>query len=909
MRSSSLPSWRWLRQLSWPALRHQAGRQLLALLAIALGVALAYAVQLINASALAEFESASRALSGRADLELQAGQGALSETLFQALSEREDLQALMPQLSAQAQLLQAKAADEDAGEDAGELKQAPSMRVLGLDLLQLAQMQPALLPQPLAHAAQEAKPSNNTLLAETMAELLAADAIYLNEAALRLLAPGGGASKAASGSIQLRLPRPDGSAQSLRLRVAGRIGMAGPPLALMDIAALQVALARQGALDQISLRLQPGISPEAWRREALASGLLPATVKASSPGEEDKLGVNALTRAYRVNLGVLSLMALLVGGFLVFAVYSLSVAQRLPQLALLGVLGMNARQRSALLLAEAALLGLLGSLMGLGLALLLAKGALSAMASGFGAAGLLGAAPKLALDPVVAAGFGALGLATSLLAAAQPLWALRRLAPAQVLKGLGSDSAQRLPGWLAPLLLALAGLFALLPPGWTALPGLNDVPLGPYLAMLCLLLGGLMLVPALIAALRRLLPAQSHSALMLLVRERAHDQAGEAARMLAGVLVALSLSVAMLVMVSSFRASLEQWLAQMLPADLYLRSSLHSQTLDGMPLPPALLPAVQSSGLAATLSPQRTRQLQLQGETVQLLARPLDAEQGLPLVGELAPAPEPGLRPFYVSEAMRDALRLQPGQRLSLPPLGASGVPLTGFVRGVWRDYARQFPALLMALSDYQRWSGDAMISELALWLPPLPPGQTEAEQLATTRKALQALARETSGDSSSDGADTIELAAAGELRRFSLTIFDRSFALTYWLQAVSLGVGLFGIAASLSAQVLARRREFGLLRHLGLTGAQLRRMVVAEALLFSAAGSLLGLLLGLAISAVLIFVLNPQSFHWSMDMSLPARPLAALLASVLAASGLTAWFAAGAAASADAVRAVKEDW
>jgi putative ABC transport system permease protein len=108
---------------------------------------------------------------------------------------------------------------------------------------------------------------------------------------------------------------------------------------------------------------------------------------------------------------------------------------------------------------------------------------------------------------------------------------------------------------------------------------------------------------------------------------------------------------------------------------------------------------------------------------------------------------------------------------------------------------------------------------------------------------------------------------------------------------------------------VLARRREFGLLLHLGLERHSVRRMVVAEALLFGAAGTLAGLLLGLAISAVLVWVLNPQSFHWSMDMHVPVLRLAGLAAAVLLASGLTAWWAARAAAGPDALQSVKEDW
>jgi len=154
-----------------------------------------------------------------------------------------------------------------------------------------------------------------------------------------------------------------------------------------------------------------------------------------------------------------------------------------------------------------------------------------------------------------------------------------------------------------------------------------------------------------------------------------------------------------------------------------------------------------------------------------------------------------------------------------------------------------------------------------------------------------------------------LEFASAGEIRVTSLHIFDRSFAVTYWLQGVAIAIGLFGIAASFSAQVLARRKEFGLLSHLGLTRGQVLAVVAAEGAVWTAAGALLGLGLGLAVSIVLVKVVNPQSFHWTMDLLLPWGRLAALCAAVVVAGTLTAWLAARNAASRQMALAVKEDW
>jgi putative ABC transport system permease protein len=155
---------------------------------------------------------------------------------------------------------------------------------------------------------------------------------------------------------------------------------------------------------------------------------------------------------------------------------------------------------------------------------------------------------------------------------------------------------------------------------------------------------------------------------------------------------------------------------------------------------------------------------------------------------------------------------------------------------------------------------------------------------------------------------EALEFASARELRELSLRIFDRSFAVTRYLQVVAIGIGLVGVAASLSAQVLARRKEFGLLAHLGLTRTQVLRLVAGEMAAWMAAGVAVGLLLGLAVSAVLVFVVNPQSFHWSMPLVAPAAPLAALAAAVMAAGVLTGAWTARAAAAAPAVQSVRED-
>jgi putative ABC transport system permease protein len=842
----------WLRSLSWPMLKAQWGRQLLALIAIALGVALAYAVHLLNASALAEFSASARALAGTPDLVLRGRAAALPDSALADLLADPQVAQAAPRIEAQA-----------------SAQGLPRLAVQGLDALQAAVLAPELMPQPFA------APSSSVSGSAALMTMLSPETVFLNDAALAAL------PKPRPESLTLNWAV-NGEPRSAKLRLGGRVAAPGPALAVMDVAAAQALFGKLGRLDRIDIRLQPGVDAQRWRAS------LPASLQATAPAQgADRM--SDMTRAYRVNLGVLSLMALFSGSFLVFAVMSLGVTRRLPQLALLGVLGLGARERQALVLAEAALLGLLGSALGLALGAGLAALGLRLLGGDLGSGLLAGATPHLQLEPGGLLLFGLLGFAVALASAWLPARLAGSIAPAQVLKGLGNEAQPRAPAWLAPALLVLGALLAFMPP-------LFDLPIAAYLGMLCLLVAGLLAVPPLVRSLLRLIPGQQ-APLRLLLTRRAHDQAGEAAQMIAGVLVALALSVAMLVMVSSFRDSLQQWLRQVLPADLYVRSALREPDGQSSPLPVSLLDALRQQSAVQTLTPQRSRSAQIGDEKVALMARDIAQEDALPLVGHLAPAPAADRLPVYINEALRDQLRLQPGMPLTLTLAGQSGaaapaLQVQAFVRGVWRDYARQSGALQMSLSEYQRLTGDRQITELYLWLAP---GATQ-EQLQQRVRALA-------------GGDALEFAASAELLAISLHIFDRSFAVTYWLQAIALGLGLVGVAASLSAQLLARRREMGLLHHLGLSRSELLRLLLGETALYTGAGALAGLGLGLLISGVLVYVVNPQSFHWSMELSLPLGRLTLLLAAVLLAALLTAALVGRQMGRDDAVRSVREDW
>ena len=852
------PRWADLARLAAREWRYHPWRHAAALLAVALGVALAASVHLINVSALAEFSSALRATNGAPDLTLRGSSGDLPDAVYPAVALNDGVQRASPVLEVDTYARQA---------DGRRL----ALRVLGLDVLQVAPLAPDLLPRP----------------ADGEDRLAALDPtrLFLNAAARERLAVADGDMVALqSGS------------RWIELQVAGWVPAGGPPLAVMDIAAAQSQFDRVGRISRIDLRLVPGAPAVDW----------PPGVRAERPSDAEQR-VSQLSRAYRVNLTVLALVALFVGAFLVYSVVALSVAQRLPGFALLGVLGMTARERRRLVLLECAGLGALGSGIGLAAGAGLAAAALRWLAGDLGGGYFPGVTPPLQWSWAGLAAFGALGTAAALVGGWVPARQAQRLQPARALKGLSSLEAPVSSAGPGLALLAAGVALAFAPP-------VAGLPLAAYVSVACLLFGGVALVPAVVDGLMRIWPVPG-GALPRLAWRRAYFQRHTATAAVAGVVASLALSAALTVMVGSFRHGVAQWLDAVLPADLYARTAASSAAAQQAWLTPAFVDAAAALPGVQRVAASRVRALSFEPgrPTVALVARDIgDPAQTLPLIAPPL-APRAGETGVYVSEAMVALYDARPGSWLDLPlahldadvtagiadadstPGAVPAARPTTRVRvlGVWRDYARQFGSIAMAAADYRRLTGDTRVNDLALWLAP-------GADVAPVREAVRALAPDPA---------MLEFAATDELRATSLRIFDRSFAVTRYLQVVAIVVGLVGVAASLSAQVMARRKEFGLLSHLGLTRRQVIALVAGEAAAWLGAGVIVGLALGIAVSAVLVYVVNPQSFHWTMDMVLPAGRLAALGAAVLAAGVVTAAASARHAAGRAAVLSVKEDW
>ncbi|MEG1834170.1 MAG: FtsX-like permease family protein [Burkholderiaceae bacterium] len=847
--------WLFIHVIAGQARQHPL-RLAVQVLAIALGVALGWAVHLINSSALAEFATAVRHVTGQADAAIAGPREGFDEAVYARALAHPDIEIASPVLEIDAVVI---GGPRDLARERASL-----LPVIGLDTLRAGRLGASLLPLPAGNAGRNA---------------LFDDGLYLSPAALAKF----GVKVGASITVQA-----GGQAQAIA--VVGTVpgARAGEVVALMDIAFAQSRFARLGQLTRIDLKLAAGAA-----NDRIAASLdLPAGV-AFEASDARSTRVSNLSRAYRVNLNVLAMVALFTGAFLVFSLQAQASVTRRPQLAFLRVMGVTHHELLRLLLLEAIAVGTAGSLLGLAGGLAVAQAALSAFGGDLGGGFFAGARPALVVEPRAALLFFALGLAAAMAGSLLPARAAAATPPAAALKAGAASSA--LPTLAQPRIgLLLIGLAALL----AGLPAVGGIALAGYLAIVALLVGAIALQPALARAVFVPLAARAErgrvatrAPILWLALTRLAQAPGFAAIGMAGIVASFALMVAMATMISSFRSSVDDWLVSVLPAELYARAApagssgfFSAQDLAALRSHPGVARVDFTRFAKLSLAPERA--------PVTLIVRNIDAAnpaQSFPLAGESPPWNPQHPPPVWVSEAVVALYGAAPGATIVLP---IAGQEHRFTVQGVWRDYARQFGAIAMRDIDYQRLSGDSAATDAAIWLAPGWSAQRLAQDLLPRLDAR-----------------STEFIAPGAIRAASLKIFDRSFAVTYLLEAAAILIGLTGIAATFSAQAIARSREFGMLRHLGLTRGEVLRLLGWEGLLVTLLALAVGLVTGLAVALILIAVVNPQSFHWTMEFHAPVALLATLITALVAAATLTAVFAGRRATAREAVLAVRQDW
>jgi putative ABC transport system permease protein len=822
-------------------LRRSPGRNALLAIAIALGVALGFAIYLINRSAADEVSLAARSLYGLADLSVESA-GGLDENLYPRIAAVPGVSVASPVVEVEGKLASRRA----------------SLTLLGVDAFRSRQLQASL-----------------SALAGTMANAGTAafdpQAVFLSASAARDL------QLKAGDVLEIQVGE-----KTEQLRVAGVLPQAGleDRAGVLDIAAAQWRFGRLGQLSRINVRLASGAS--AAKVRAAIAELLPTNARVTTPGEASNEALR-LSRAYRSNLTALALVALFTGGFFVYSTQSLATLRRRREFAVLHALGVTRGQQLALVLAGAAIIGTFGALLGIVLGIAAARLGLAAIGGDLGAGYFRGLAAQFEVHGAEIAAFWVLGVTVAIVGALRPAVEAARVPTAAALKAGDVASGElRTHGRVVTVLLLLAAVVLLLPP-------IAGLPLPGFVSIALLMIGVVIAMPSIVRLALRHAPFVRAVPYQIAIAQIA-GTARYATLSVSAILVSFSLMVSMAIMVTSFRTSLDQWAQRVLPADVYVRlgyvgqsAHLDAATVQRLGSLPGVAHFETGRFARAQLAPDKPLTL------VARSANYVPIEKALWMT-TTAGSKAPGDTVLaWVSEGASDLYGIHAGDTFEL---SVAGRAVRLFAAGIWRDYEHPNGAVVINSDEYVRLSGDTGVNTVSLWVQP-------GVEPRSLENAIRDLLPATQYD----------LRTPPELRRLSLQAFDRTFAITYLLELVAVLIGLFGIAAGISAQVLARRGEFGVLRHLGFTRAQIATMLAIEGVVLGATGVVVGLLTGGIVSLILIYVVNRQSFHWSMDLAAPGTLLTSLSAVLIAAAAGIAVVSGRQAMSTEVVKAVKEDW
>jgi putative ABC transport system permease protein len=363
---------------------------------------------------------------------------------------------------------------------------------------------------------------------------------------------------------------------------------------------------------------------------------------------------------------------------------------------------------------------------------------------------------------------------------------------------------------------------------------------------------------------------------------------GRNAVTVSALLVGLSIMIGVVIMVRSFRHTVEAWVDQTVMADLIIAPPawLHGKQVGhaSRTLPGSWLPVISAIEGVAAVDTYRDVQVEVNGQAVALVSRDLrlHAERGRYLMVDgdsatvLRRAAETG--GVVVSEVLANRQGLRTGETVTIStPEGPHTVP----VEGIFYDYATDGGKMVIERALYRRFWNDDRATVLALYLHP----DTDHERVK--RRIGQAL-----GNREASMAPPL-IISNGELRREILDIFDRTFVLTYVLEAIAVFVAVLGIVNTLVTAVLERRRELATLQAIGASRSQVERLVQWEAVYLGVIGAVLGVMSGVALAWVLIAVINKQSFGWTIRMTIPVEVLIQALLLAIGAAWIAGYFPA----------------
>jgi putative ABC transport system permease protein len=826
----------------------QPGRALVILFAVALGDAAVVAIDLAGDAAAGSFHSSMETLAGKDDFEVTAA-GGLPEAIVAQITRLPYALRVSPRI------------EDHAMVAAGE-----TVPLIGVDVV--------------AEANNAGTMVKDGTAGQGIGHINDPDAVWVTS----------GLRKAVGDSIQLLIN--DHAREYVVRGLIPDSAQMGTDAILMDMGAAQLATGKSGRVDRILIKAPNSGNFEMWQNKL--RGALPAGVLLNAQGAETAANRRMLA-AFRWNLKMLSGIALLVGAFLIYNAVSVSVVRRRADIGIMRALGASRGAVLGAFLLEAALFGTAGSLAALPLGRVLAAGAVGMLSTTVNALYVSSRPGTMTISAgsVVLALVAGIGVA--LASALAPAREASRVPPTEAMARGRREyevRVERKRDAVIALLLAVMGTLAALG------PPIGGKPLLGYLAALLFVASTALVAPLVVyratstgsIVIRRALGVEALLASRSL---------GASLRRTSVLVAALATAIAMMtsvgIMVGSFRQTVLTWLDSELPADLYLAPAgamggdLHPTIAPELADHIAMVPGVES------VSRLRAYEIQYQGLPASLAGAshgPNAPRQNLTFLSrrpsrdlmlELAAGNN-----AVVSEPFAYKHHVKAGDTITLP-LGEQRVAFR--VIDIFYDYGHEAGFIVVDWETLLRYLPDSAPTNLAVYLAP-------GADLERTRAAIQ---RATANK-------RLMMLSNGEIRRQAIRVFDQTFAITYAVEAISILVAIGGIAGALISIVMDRKREFGVLRYLGGTSAQIRKLILFEAGLIGILANVLGLALGYVLSLVLVYVINKQSFGWTIQFHWPVAVLLGSLSVVYVATVLAGMLPARLAVRLDPMVVVHEE-
>ncbi len=671
---------------------------------------------------------------------------------------------------------------------------------------------------------------------------------------------------------------------------AGEIG--GDNAIVADIGLAQKVTGKSGKLDSIDVHLPLGESMEHWRK--LLQETVPASVNVAPEGARTDENRKMLA-AFRSNLRVLSYIALLVGAFLIYNAISIAVVRRRAEIGIVRALGATRGLVANGFVAEAVFIGAAGSVLGIVMGRILASGAIGLIGSTVRSLYVSSQPAPVRLGIVSMLAALALGVSISVLAAWAPAREASRVSPTEAMAHGREQYAARIRSrrtiFLVPVLGVAAAALCELPPVY-------GEPVFAYTAVLLLIAATALAIPNAVSffvstahrAAGRLLGVEA-----LLAMRSLGASLGRTSVLTAALATAIAMTASVGIMVGSFRETVSVWMNDQLKADFYLRPAGSSAADRHPTLNARIADQIQQihgvravdrfraypisyEGLPATLAGGETSRIQESAST-----RFLPGENREEILAKL-----PTGDFAVVSEPFANKHRIRVGSVVALPLAGATR---KFRVLGIYYDYSTERGFIVLDRRMLLKYLPDPAASNLAVYLKPgADPGDVR-------RRIDQAIA-----------GHAVMVFPNRTLRLGALEVFDRTFRITYALEAVAVVVAVMGIAGALWAMVIDRRREFALLRFLGGARGQIRRIILCEAGLLGLLSNAIGLILGTLLSLILIFVINKQSFGWTIQFHWPIALLLVALTGVYVATVLAGLYPARIATRLQPIEVIHEE-